>query len=677
MGSPIVSFAILQTNWEKDGNKDYLDNFLLLVVEAIKHISGDLVTLSNLQEVLLGQFSLRIPQSTIKILLERANKRHYVYVKNNLYHKAKDLIEENNFQEVQHRVLEAHQNLINQLINFVHSRYEIIWAEEQANTALTKYLEENEIRLLDLEHSESIVYKESTNRTNLFLVAEFVNFLRNSKTIGLQYLELIVKGSILANFLFFTRVGAEAEKFKNVTFYLDAPLVIKFLGYAGEPRRTPISEMIELVKKHNGRLAIFNHSVREIEGILANCCERIREKKYQSLPGTVLEYFIQNEYSESHVMLFLQTLRETLNNNQIQIVEVPEYDNHQLVIDEIEFSNHIKTIINYTYDHSLQNDVDSICAIFRLRSSNKYVKYEITPAFFLSENPKLILASRTYHEIALRPEFVPLCMTDFEITTLLWLKNPDLASNLPNSILIADAYACVQPTQELWNKYIQAVEGLKNKREISEKEVYILTHSIQAKSILMDVTLGQTSALTEATVGEMMKLVEAEIKKDAEEKLAQSEKEKAHILDISDSKSKEANDYLERIQSHNNRINGKIIIDSKNIAKIVLGIISFVILGFTVGIGFIQVVGFKSNNPFFAIVLVFLALLWVILEAIEFIFGVGPKFIREIILPKIEQKIIKKKIEKARFNGDFIDGSSLGFGTEQLENSSSETKKGQ
>ena len=677
MGSPIVSFAILQTNWEKDGNKDYLDNFLLIVVEAIKHISGDLVTLSNLQEVLLGQFSLRIPQNTIKILLERANKRHYVYLQNNLYHKAKDLIEENSFQEVQNRVLEAHQNLINQLINFVSSRYEIIWSEKQANTALTEYLEENDIRLLDLENSESIVYKESNYRTNLFLVAEFVNFLRISKTISLQYLELIVKGSILANFLFFTRVGAEAEKFKNVTFYLDAPLVIRFLGYAGEPRRTPISEMIELVKKHNGRLAIFNHSVREIEGILANCCERLRERKYQSLPGTVLEYFIQNEYSESDVMLFLQTLRETITNNQIQIVEAPGYDNHQLVINETEFSNHIKIFINYTNDHSLQNDVDSICAIYRLRNNKKFVKYEITPAFFLSENSKLILASRSYHEFALSPEFVPLCLTDFEITTLLWLKNPDLASNLPNSILIADAYACVQPTQELWSKYIQAVEGLKNKQEINEKQVFILTQSIQAKSILMDKTLGQTDALTEATVGEMTKLVEAEIKKDAEEKLAQSEKEKAHILEVSDSKSKEANEYLERIQSHNKRIKDKIISDSKNIAKIVLGVISFVILGFTVGIGFIQVIGFKSNNPFIVIVLVCLALLWVILEAVDFIFGVGPKFIREIIPPKIEQKIIKKKTEIARINGDFIDDSSLGFGVEQLKNDSSETKKEQ
>ena len=48
--SIITSYAILKENWEQDESEDYLDNFTLLIAEAIKHLSSDIITLSTLQK---------------------------------------------------------------------------------------------------------------------------------------------------------------------------------------------------------------------------------------------------------------------------------------------------------------------------------------------------------------------------------------------------------------------------------------------------------------------------------------------------------------------------------------------------------------------------------------------------------------------------------------------------
>ena len=99
--SVLASYAILRVNWEQPERKDYLDNFVLIVAEAIRHLPEDIIALSDLQSQIRNRFGLEIPQNTINSLLKRVKKHGYIYVKKGVYSRDKKRLGKLNFKQIQ------------------------------------------------------------------------------------------------------------------------------------------------------------------------------------------------------------------------------------------------------------------------------------------------------------------------------------------------------------------------------------------------------------------------------------------------------------------------------------------------------------------------------------------------------------------------------------------------
>ena len=148
--SSIVSYAIIQVNWEQPNRRDYLDNFVLIVAEAIRQLPHDPITLADVQSQIQNAFGFNLPQNTIKSLLNRVKRRGYIEVSGGTY-KRNDLALANlNFREIQQQVLQAHEALIEGLAGFALGSYGITWLPEQAEVALDLYLRENQVTVISL-----------------------------------------------------------------------------------------------------------------------------------------------------------------------------------------------------------------------------------------------------------------------------------------------------------------------------------------------------------------------------------------------------------------------------------------------------------------------------------------------------------------------------------------------
>jgi hypothetical protein len=67
--SALISYGILKVNWEAPDSKDYLDNFVLIVAEAIRLLPNDIIALADLQTQIKNSFGFNIPQNTIQTIL--------------------------------------------------------------------------------------------------------------------------------------------------------------------------------------------------------------------------------------------------------------------------------------------------------------------------------------------------------------------------------------------------------------------------------------------------------------------------------------------------------------------------------------------------------------------------------------------------------------------------------
>ncbi len=509
--SAITSYAILKVNWEQPKRLDYIDNFILIVAEAIRQLPHDTVVIKDVQDQIRNHFHLKLPQNTIKSLLDRVKKRGYIQVKQGTFTRNHSALATLNFRKIQQKVLEAHEALIKNLIAFASVPYNIIWSDDEAEEALQAYLQENQVELLtDLLARTSIKTCQirHISHKNKYVIGKYVQHLQVTQSAKLEYLETVIKGNLLANSVFMTDPGTYQRRFKDTTVFLDSPLIIYALGYTGDPRKWPALELIDLLKKYGANLAIFRHSLDEIIGILTACAERIGRRQFRDSYGPSIEYFIEKGYSETDIMMFVHNLETNLSAIGIAISDRPPYSEHENIIDEATFLKYLGSQIKYSTKIALERDKESITAIVRLRRGDSFIPIEECRAIFVTSNRSLAYCARRYDEFNYQSGTAPLSVTDYELTNLVWLKDPSIAPNLPRKRLIADCMAAIQPNEQLWTKYLDCIAQLEQQNKLSDDQYFVLRHSIQAKSELMELTLGDETVFSEGTVPEVLAVIE-------------------------------------------------------------------------------------------------------------------------------------------------------------------------
>ena len=109
-------------------------------------------------------------------------------------------------------------------------------------------------------------------------------------------------------------------------------------------------------------------------------------------------------------------------------------------------------------------------------------------------------------------------ITDFSLANMAWLKAPLGAPAVPMTEVLAFSYAALEPSAELFQKYLREIDKLEKHGKITARDHQLLRSSQLVRGELMNLTLGEESALTEQTVTEVLTRVTEEIKKEGSDK---------------------------------------------------------------------------------------------------------------------------------------------------------------
>ncbi len=574
----IVSLAVLKVNYDK--GKDYLDNFLPIITECIRLSETDIVSIPEIQSILRSDFGLSIPQHTIKNILIRVKKKGFIYNHEGAFKKVIEKFEKLEFNKTKKEVLAKHEALIDKLIRFCSERLNITWNTDDAEKAIEQYLDEHNYLTLfftGIENPKMIA--QSIHKNARYIVAAFIKHLQDTQSAGFEYFETIVKGHMLANAIFLIEPGKKDKKFKKTEIYFDTSFLINSLGYSGEARQAPCAELLELLYETGASLCCFKHTVDEIKGILDACLRQITRGTFKESYGPSFQYFMSQRYSVSDIELFLIRLENNLESLRIDIKEKPSYENHDSIIDEVALTDKLDKRILYSTDNALLRDVDSISAIVRLREGEEFYSIEDCKAIFVTPNKKLTRIARQFSIPTNYSLAIPACITDYNLTNLLWLKKPTKAPDLPKKRIIADYYAAVQPSDQLWIRYIEEITRLKESGKVEPDDYYMLRYTMEARNALMEVTLGDDDAFTYESVEEIINLVKMRILKSTKDELEAERKLR-----------KDAEDAIRESNAFEHERTLAIRRKAKRIASLVASLLKYVVL-------ILLIIGIASTFP--------------------------------------------------------------------------------
>lgn len=520
-----ISCAILMINDQE--KKDYYDNFVPLIIECIRVSPKDIVSSTVIQTDLEKHFGLSIPISVIETILKRKlSKKNLLTLKDKKYIPNRELLDNFNFKELQVNVLENHDKLINEIITYVNNNFGESWSKSEAEKTLESFLHENHLVLFQNQIEINNIAKRH------YMLAQFIRSLEQD-SLTLSYLESVIKGNMLANAIYYTEPSHINMRFKSTEIYLDTSFIIYALGYSGKANQVPRLELLELLRSSGGIIRCFRHTVQEIIGILDSYQRRLQQGYIGVDSHGTMEHFLNMKYTSSDVERIIYGIENEIEKKlRISIVDKPPYDGSFKVhnIDEQGLSNVLEEKMLYKNKAALYRDVESISAIMRLRKSRFSMFVENCNAIFVTTNKSLAEISKRY----LFPEYhsnriIPPAIPDFVLTNLLWLKNPTKAPNLARKRIIADCFAAVRPQEHLWKKYIEKAEWLLKEGQITPNDYYTLRSSPEARSVLMEVTMGDEDVITLGSVEEILRkakqaMVE-NVVQDYEEKLKKIEQE--------------------------------------------------------------------------------------------------------------------------------------------------------
>ncbi|MEN2744419.1 hypothetical protein [Sinomonas halotolerans] len=489
--SALVGFAVLRANFNAEA-PSYIDNFRGFVLGVLVEEHPKRLTQDKIAAEIRESFGIAIPDLVVGKILKRAKRTRLIEGEPSGYSLTQDgLKAAPAIKGMRDKYLRQQNELEDRFFEFTKAEFPLRPELQEAPAAedLVKYLDRIAVpviasavrgrRLADLDSRT-----DDQSQDSEYVVARFVAHLHERDSVGFSYLEEFAKGAILASV-----VTLDTSTFRNslatLSIYVDTPVLIDLLGYGGVPQALATSQLIDLARAQGATICAFEHSVRELDGVMQSAESFSRNTQGREARPIDLT-FQELHWSAADIAIGRQMIPKRLQDLGIEVRSTPDgYRAYGL--DEEALERHLQEVVHYRHESTRRYDVESISAIHRLRRGSSHGFLDRCGAVLLTNNTELVRASQLVE--GERHDW-PLAMSDSALAGILWARSPAVAQDLPRNMVVASAYAGMQPEAHLWARYVDEVKTLESRGEVSADEAVVLRATVAGKNALMEETLG-------------------------------------------------------------------------------------------------------------------------------------------------------------------------------------------
>jgi hypothetical protein len=503
----LASLAIIKVGFDRQ--QSFIANFAAFLRHCLSHSEADLVSAPEMQQAVAREFGLDLPQAILQTLLRREEREGTIIREHGTYRINRTRLGDADLETDRADALRQQGSLLAALVKHASSVFERDWSREHARELLMAYLEEYSTGLLAAAVvGRTLSLGQHGLKGDAYIVHHFALHAAREDPRAFSSLEVMVKGKMLADAVYLgdREFERQAASLGHLEVYFDGPLLLFLLGYAGEEMAAPYRELLGMLKEQDAVLRCFRDGAIEAQQILDAAADRVSTGVVtQAFRGDVVSYLVRSGKTRSDIELMSTRLEQNLLRLGIQTVERPPAS-ERLTTDEQGLEKLLKARGGYASNpRAVQIDIDAVTAIHRLREGRTPQALERTRAVFVTKNAGLVDASaRSFDQKSSSARAVPNCVHAAAFTTIIWLRQPLAAPDLPKERIIADAYAAMSPGEHLWRAYCAEVDRLRGDDVISDEDSHLLRLSEESRQALMDTTLGDDSAYVEGTAMQVL-----------------------------------------------------------------------------------------------------------------------------------------------------------------------------
>jgi hypothetical protein len=151
----------------------------------------------------------------------------------------------------------------------------------------------------------------------------------------------------------------------------------------------------------------------------------------------------------------------------------------------------------------------------------------------LTNNTVISYAARVYEEENWKFKgAIPVCLTDFFLSAILWANYPNQSENINIKRLMVECSSITELDNKLLERYYNDVYRMHKEHAISDEQFYLLSASNVAYSLLEERTLNDVEVYTDLTPREILEELEFKINRQLEEEKMRFKKAELRLTNI-------------------------------------------------------------------------------------------------------------------------------------------------
>jgi len=505
--SALFGYAVLRANFDH-GAPSYLDNFSAFVVDALAECYPAAGDEAGIGEAIRATFGLTIPDRVVGRLLKKlARTGKIIEIDGEGYQlSATAQAGLQSLRENMTKFQASQMELLTKFTTFVkeHHSESVGLIDTDPASHLQAFIERHAAPLLrrGVSGDRGIASPWTELHGADYLIGSFMLYLEANDAATFNYLIDAVKGAILLGVLQMGP-GDIHRKLDRLTIVLDTPVLLSALGYQGSIPQRAAEQVLGLARQLGVRLVCFDHSIKELDRVLDAAIAQLRSPRaVESFRHAVYLHFLDSGLTPSDIAIERATLNRELESLGIQVIPIPD-NYYKYGLDETALEALLKEVLPTQRETTRLYDLQSLSAIHRMRKGTSLGSFEQCGYVLATDNYGLSVVGRRVDE---RHQW-PLAMLDSEVASLLWVRSPAVADDLPRQQLVAAVYTAIQPTAHLWMKYVEEIERLEQRGQVNADEAVILRSVPEAREALMDVTLGESNKINPGSVEEIVERV--------------------------------------------------------------------------------------------------------------------------------------------------------------------------
>lgn len=597
--STLTAYAMIKVSY--DQKKDHLENFMPFALEAITNLDANKITRKDVQKEIKRLYSIKIPRFVIGTLLKRAKKQKFIDLIDGIQVKYQEKLLSLNIENLRKLAQTENDVLIKSIQNFSVKEYDTKLSLTEIQDTLKNFIEKYGLFILRASiRGENIGNTLEIAARSKHIIADFTLKSYVEESDDFERIERLVQGWMLYNATFLPNIQEVSANFKGTMFFFDTSFIIRLLGFEGARNALPNRELLDILYTQNAKLKVFDFTSDEIVRVLYAVKDSMTSLSPREFAkrGLMAQYALSHNWKPGDILSVISRLKSTLRTYRIEVYasppRVPLYTLDENLISSIikDDAERHREMKGYPApkEETIKHDVDSIAGIFTLRKGRHTTRIEDSPAIFVTTSSHLARVCERAGIVHPGTD-APISIADYNLAILAWIKNPSGTQSLPSLRLASDSYAVLQPDEKTWQEFLNEVDILISKNQVSEEELALLVGYTGTAEIVADISRFHSPEEFENSVFEVLNRVKTKIREEFKDSIIEDVKGEVEAS----TKMKVESQYLEKLsrlhefKDKSDKMEAKIrrwgVFISTQIGRIVNSIFLALLLVFSLYIG--------------------------------------------------------------------------------------------